>query len=513
MVAAAHQEVKEEVDTPTPTLDTLPAHILLDLCIGSDTLGGCDLAALEAVARHFRLTHSENNGAVLSSGEACTVLECAAERRVCGHKDGWRLYARPEECWKYVLAALEDGVLAPLPVVSAGTDFSMVCAARGQIFAFGRNERHQLGLGNSNEMVENNSEGMDTLEASPREVERLRGRRVVGVASGEQHTAALSEEGALLTWGDASDGRLGHGPVPAGTFHMHNVVAAPKMVTAGFPQGTRVALVAAGDTCTACISTLGEVFSWGQGRSGQLGHGDKEDQHIPKRVEALAEQRVVGLVCGQGSSVAVTAGGEVFIWGTREEDTAIEEEILTPELVTFPNNERVRHVSCGGDMFAAVDIEGTLFTWGNGGMMGHGDEGDYKDSPTVVAALVGQRVTVVSCGMEHVAAVTEEGQLWTWGNGDYVKLGSFDPYVHRYAPTCVNRSGLDEDCGGLPGGEAAVVRSVSCGSWHTVVVMASGEVCTFGNQRSGGGGLGRGPHCAGWPSMIAALPSLDEASV
>jgi len=115
--------------------------------------------------------------------------------------------------------------------------------------------------------------------------------------------------------------------------------------------------------------------------------------------------------------------------------------------------------------------------------------------------------------MEHIAAVTEEGQLWTWGNGDYVKLGSFDPYVHRYAPTCVNRSGLDEDCGGLPGGEAAMVRSVSCGSWHTVVVMASGEVCTFGNQRSGGGGLGRGPHCAGWPSMIAALPSLDEASV
>ena len=34
---------------------------------------------------------------------------------------------------------------------------------------------------------------------------------------------------------------------------------------------------------------------------------------------------------------------------------------------------------------------------------------------------------------------------------------------------------------GLPGGEAGVVREVSCGSDHTVVAMASGEVCTFGH--------------------------------
>ena len=38
---------------------------------------------------------------------------------------------------------------------------------------------------------------------------------------------------------------------------------------------------------------------------------------------------------------------------------------------------------------------------------------------------------------------------------------------------------------GLPGGEAGVVREVSCGTTHTVVAMASGEVCTFGTGQLG----------------------------
>ena len=169
---------------------------------------------------------------------------------------------------------------------------------------------------------------------------------------------------------------------------------------------------------------------------------------------------------------------------------------------------RVRYVSCNGDMFAAVDMEGTLFTWGDGSLNGHDDEWDFKESPMVVAALVGQQVTMVSCGNEHAAAVTARGQLWTWGNGDYGKLGSFDPHVHRYVPKRVNRSGLAnsqlptdsvdaEYYEGLPGGEAALARGVSCGNWHTVVAMASGKVCTFG-------------HDEGAPGVVAALPSLDE---
>ena len=82
------------------TLDTLPSHVLLHLCM---YLGGQDLAALEAVARHFRQPLDASGGA---------VAEYAAEQKVLGHKDVWRIVRRVEESWKFLLSVLEGGLAA-----------------------------------------------------------------------------------------------------------------------------------------------------------------------------------------------------------------------------------------------------------------------------------------------------------------------------------------------------------------------------------------------------------------
>ena len=222
-------------------------------------------------------------------------------------------------------------------------------------------------------------------DASPREVERLRGRRVVSVAAGTEHSAALTAEGSVLTWGNAGCGQLGHGPLIDEIVGAEYAVAAPRLVTGGFPQGTRVALVAAGQLHTACVTAQGDVFSWGNGDYGRLGHGDEEHQHTPRRVEALAGQRVVGLDCGQYTTAAVTAAGEVFVWGRLQPG---DRDVSTPERVAFPGGIKVRQVSCGMDHFAAVDTEGGLHTWGLGGSgkLGHGsgqDEGAPRVAGTV----------------------------------------------------------------------------------------------------------------------------------
>lgn len=48
----------------------------------------------------------------------------------------------------------------------------------------------------------------------PRAVEALAGQRVAAAACGLWHTAAVTADGALWTWGAAGGGRLGHGPLP-----------------------------------------------------------------------------------------------------------------------------------------------------------------------------------------------------------------------------------------------------------------------------------------------------------
>ena len=49
-------------------------------------------------------------------------------------------------------------------------------------------------------------------------------------------------------------------------------------------RGKEVVEIAAGGAHSACITSSGELFTWGKGRYGRLGHGDSEDQPRPKLV-------------------------------------------------------------------------------------------------------------------------------------------------------------------------------------------------------------------------------------
>jgi len=57
-----------------------------------------------------------------------------------------------------------------------------------------------------------------------------------------------------------------------------------------------VTQVACGWRHTVVITMAGNVYSWGRGTSGQLGHGDIRDRSMPKRLELLSFD---GLACQQ----------------------------------------------------------------------------------------------------------------------------------------------------------------------------------------------------------------------
>jgi alpha-tubulin suppressor-like RCC1 family protein len=114
------------------------------------------------------------------------------------------------------------------------------------------------------------------------------------------------------------------------------------------------------------------VFTWGRGEDGQLGLGDTSDQDEPTYVDALRGVGVRQIACGSGHTVVLSTEGEVFTWGR-----------------------------------------------GDDGRLGHGDNG-WKYVPRITQALAGQVVVQVTCGSYHTAAVTGNGDLYTW----YVKLFS-----------------------------------------------------------------------------------------
>lgn len=137
------------------------------------------------------------------------------------------------------------------------------------------------------------------------------------------------------------------------------------------------------------LTNAGCVYSWGDdGVGGRLGHGD-EKPHAGATLKKIE-------YFGRGA-------------GTR-----------------------IVRVACGSDYSAAVSAVGALFTWGCGnyGVLGHNSSKD-QHLPKLVNGLIDVHVVEVACGSSgdessgaHTLALTDTGEVWSWGDGEHGKLGS-----------------------------------------------------------------------------------------
>ena len=133
------------------------------------------------------------------------------------------------------------------------------------------------------------------------------GRRVAAVSTGGFHSLAITADGPLWSWGSSGSlGLLGHGNKQDQLL--------PKKVEAF--AGRRVVAVSAGVYHSLAITADGAVWSWGDAVAGQLGHGGMESRLLPSKIEALEGRRVVAVSAGGGHSLALTVDGAVYSWGT-----------------------------------------------------------------------------------------------------------------------------------------------------------------------------------------------------
>lgn len=109
--------------------------------------------------------------------------------------------------------------------------------------------------------------------------------------------------------------------------------------------------------------------------------------------------------------------------------------------------------------------EGFVYTMGNNlhGRLGLGDQNlTHSSVPCLVESLLEQRISKVACGMNNTIAITEAGQVYSWGLGEHGILGTGDAYT-RYTPTLVSSfksNGMQ-------------MQAVSCGHKHSVFLSSS----------------------------------------
>lgn len=296
------------------------------------------------------------------SGMKIEMVACG-EYHTCAVTLSGDLYTWGDGTYNSCLLGLGSGISHSIPkkvsglmegirvsYVSCGPWHTALITSTGQLLTFGDGTFGVLGHGDRNS------------NRIPREVETLRGFRTIRVACGIWHTAAVVEvenkssnslppEGSILgklfTWGDGDNGRLGHGDkeprlVPECVAALVDVcfskVACGHNLTVGLTTSGRVYTmgstvygqlgtpltdaraptciegeiadsfveeIACGSHHVAVLTSKTEVYTWGKGANGQLGHGDNNDRHTPTLVEFFKDKQVKGVVCGSNFTAVI----------------------------------------------------------------------------------------------------------------------------------------------------------------------------------------------------------------
>jgi large repetitive protein len=82
------------------------------------------------------------------------------------------------------------------------------------------------------------------------------------------------------------------------------------------------------------ISSTGDLYTWGHGFYGQLGHNETETVRIPKKVD-MGEIKFEKIKCGTYFSLAVDKREMGYIWGRSLMNLSLDKNKLRPEIVNL----------------------------------------------------------------------------------------------------------------------------------------------------------------------------------
>ncbi len=249
---------------------------------------------------------------------------------------------------------------------------------------------------------------------------------IVQIATGGSHVLALDSNGTVYGGGDNLYGQLGLG------FTNPNYFETPQEITG--LSGIVITQIAAGGSHSMALAATGDVYSWGRGDSGRLGHGNSDNLNVPTLIVGLSD--VMRVVAGGNHSLARDLDGNVYAWGdngARQLGLNDENNRDLPTQVAALTD--ISFIAAGLNNSFAVDGDGNLYSWGQNttGQLGLGDDVD-RDEPEQVTGIAD--VAWVAASAFHTVAADGDGTVYAWGRNANGELGVGD-VVGRDTPTLV----------------------------------------------------------------------------
>jgi len=296
----------------------------------------------------------------------------------------------------------------------------------GQLYTYGSNKYDQLGR----EVGEGASSGIGAAPA-PVLLEMEEGQRlgIQQVALGAFHSAAVTEDGALWTWGWGGSFWHGAGALGHGT---RVTAASPTLVNMFLEKGEKIRQVVCGLQHTLVLTSEGRLFTTGKGDFGRLGRGDTHDELEFVEIDYFLQSddsvlhpgeptTITKVGAGSNFSAAMSEQGELWVWGRNDYgQLGLGEEAMGdmysaerfPRLVRnlAVESHHVIDFACGEHHIVALTKEGDIFEWGDRKWL----EPHHVSLPSQYRESL-KGIVKVEAGGKYSFALTGDGSLYVWG--------------------------------------------------------------------------------------------------
>ncbi len=226
------------------------------------------------------------------------------------------------------------------------------------------------------------------------------------------------------------------------------------------------------------------LWAWGSSAQCRLGAGSGvEYSTVPLRIGDPGA-RWKYICADDHMSFAIQEDGSLWAWGQNMYgslglgDGYLDTVQCIPVRVEYPSKNWVM-VDCGYGHAAALSEEGELYVWGDN------SEGQLGDNRTEAYRTIPERLgadlwRTVGTGGNYVLAVRYDGTLWGWGQNRGGELGDESDISKDFPVQILTGSGIEDNW-----------QSVSAGYYHSVAIKG-GEL--WGTGSNGRGQLGGEPY-------------------
>lgn len=310
---------------------------------------------------------------------------------------------------------------------------------------------------------------------------------VTEVAAGDYTSFAVKTDGSLWMWGSNQYGGRGDGS-SGDNIGSPVQVSIPRLTT---PSRRGKHAVAVGVGVYAAIDTEGQVWTWGVNWNGRLGNGSTTSRFTPERVQKSSNPAdyltgIVSVAAGGGTLAAIDADGTIWTWGAGANGAlgngSTQDSLYPVQVLRAGSNNAsvplsgVSEVACGSSGFCiALVSSSTVFGWGNNSFSQLGMAAGGSSSIAIPITVGPSSIDAIAAGSAHCIAHSRDGNVYGWGYNGRGQLGLGSTGVAQL-PTAMQAG---------PDGMNSIDDLLAGGNFSIMVRNSDRAVFVAGDNQSG----------------------------